>query len=326
MGERGGTVPDRPPPGKRIVADARAPVIALRAMRLLSDFDGVWTDPAAEATAQGEVMNETWAEWARHGGPDGLGDWLDAARRAVAAEPTAYGWLSSGRISAWADEDPFVSHGALLHYVHVRSAHDPVAAWIARETLAHGHADLDAFGGDSHHRGVVRVAERRGPAILDDAVAAGRAMLGKGVEIEVVSNSQPAKLEKWFGHAGLPYRLHPERGDRALTLRGGARKFVLDPAGPDPLALGDLAVDVARPHYRAVLLEERPDAIVGDVFSLDLALPLALRRREPGWGAVRLFWLLRPYTPRWLVEHLARHAPEVEPLAGGLADVASRLA
>lgn len=295
-------------------------------MRLLSDFDGVWTNPAAEAAAQGDVMVETWSAWARDGGPDGLAGWIDSARRSVASSPTAYGWLSSGRISAWSDEDPFVAHGALLHYVHVRAAHDPVAAWIERETLAHGHADLDAFGGDSHHRGVLRVAEKRGPAILEDAAAAGRAMLGRGVEIEVVSNSQPAKLENWFGHAGLPYRVHPGRDGGALVLRGGARKFVLDPGGPDPLALGDLAVDVARPHYREVLLEERPDAIVGDVFSLDLALPLALRRREPGWGRVRLFWLVRAYTPAWLLEHVARHAPEVEALPDGLAGVASRLA
>lgn len=295
-------------------------------MRLLSDFDGVWTNPAAEAAAQGDVMLETWQAWAREGGPDGLVRWLDEARAATRARPTEYGWLSSGRISAWADEDPFVAHGALLHYIHVHAARDPVAGWLERTTAAHGHADLDAFGGDCHHRGVQRVAEARGPAILADAAAAGHAMLARGVEIEVVSNSQPAKLEKWFGHAGLPYRLHPERGTGALTLRGGARKFVLDGAGPEPLALGALAVDVARPHYRAVLLEERPDAIVGDVFSLDLALPLGLRRTEPGWGGVRLFWLVRPYTPAWLVEHLAAHAPEIEAVPDGLAGVASRLA
>lgn len=295
-------------------------------MRLLSDFDGVWTNPAAEAAAQGDVILETWTGWARDGGPDGLPAWIEAARRAVAASPTAYGWLSAGRVSAWAGEDPFVAHGALLHYVHARAADDPVAAWIVRTAAAHGHPDLHAFGGDTHRRGVARVEERRGPAILHDAAAAGRAMLARGIGIEVVSNSQTAKLERWFGHAGLPYRLHPERGEGALTLRGDARKFVLDPAGPEPLALGDLAVDVARPHYLAVLRETRPDAIVGDAFSLDLALPLALRRREPGWGGVRLFWLVRPYTPAWLVEHLARHAPEVEPLADGLADVAARLA
>jgi hypothetical protein len=71
---------------------------------------------------------------------------------------------------------------------------------------------------------------------------------------------------------------------------------VLAAGAGDRIEVGGLSVDVARPHYEEVLRKERPDAIVGDVFSLDLALPLALKRRDPAWRQVRLFWLSHPYS------------------------------
>jgi hypothetical protein len=75
-----------------------------------------------------------------------------------------------------------------------------------------------------------------------------------------------------------------------------------------------------------VLREERPDAIVGDVYSLDIALPLALKRREPGWRNVRLFWLLQPYAPDRVRRALATlPSGELEMVEGGLAGVAERL-
>ena len=56
-------------------------------MRLVSDFDGVWTFPAAEAEAQGEILDglleAALPEAMRAGGRD----WIGAARAAVAAEP-----------------------------------------------------------------------------------------------------------------------------------------------------------------------------------------------------------------------------------------------
>jgi hypothetical protein len=93
------------------------------------------------------------------------------------------------------------------------------------------------------------------------------------------------------------------------------------------VTVGGLRVDVARPDYERVLREERPDAVIGDVFSLDLALPLALKRREPEWRDVRLFWLVLPYTPERMRREIGRlPAGEVEPVEGGLAGLSERLA
>ena len=153
-------------------------------------------------------------------------------------------------------------------------------------------------------------------------------MLARGVEIVLVSNSPPEKLDRWFAHAGLPHRAHPERAAGALRVRGNAGKHLLGPAGGDVLTLGGARIEVGRPHYEAILREEAPDAIVGDVFSLDLALPLALKRREPAWRDVRLFWLVRDYAPARMRHALAGviASGEVEPIGDGLEGVAAALA
>jgi hypothetical protein len=294
-------------------------------MKLLSDFDGVWTYPDEEGAAHGAELDAALEALVGDGDRADVRDWLVLARAAVRAEPTRWGWLSSGRISAFADEDTFTEHGALLHYLHDRRGHDPIAGRLAAAAEAAG-TSLDSFGGRCHVAGVEKVEARRGPGILEAAAAAGRALLARGTEVVVVSNSGTDKLDRWFQHAHVPARIHPEKVQGALRLRGSARKFGLAKGTGEPLAVGDLVVDVARPDYEKVLREERPDAIVGDVFSLDLALPLALKRREPGWGHLRLFWLVHPYTPARMRREIdSLPAGEVESVEGGLAAVAERL-
>jgi hypothetical protein len=63
-------------------------------------------------------------------------------------------------------------------------------------------------------------------------------------------------------------------------------------------------VDTDRPGYREVLLEEKPNMVVGDVFSLDLALPLALVR-ERLLGDTRLVMRQRDYTPQWSRDYVS---------------------
>jgi len=294
-------------------------------MKLLSDFDGVWTYPEAEGVAHGAELEAALMAGVGEGEREAARAWIARARRALRAEPSRWGWRSAGRISAFADEDPFTEHGALLHYMEEARARDPLAARLAAAAEA-GAGSLDALGGRAHVAGVQKVEAGRGPGIMPAAAEAGRSMLTRDIEVVVVSNSGTEKLGRWFGHANLPFRVHPDRAPRALRLRGSAKKFVLAPGAGETIDAGGLRVDVARPHYEAVLREERPDAVVGDVFSLDLSLPLALKRREPEWRRVRLFWLVHPYTPERMRRAIAVLPDgEVEAVEGGLAGVAARL-
>src|SRR5262245_61046674 len=198
-------------------------------MKLLSDFDGVWTEPFAEGSAQGEILESRLVEWATGAPAASTRAWIAAARQAARAEPTRYGWASNGRISAFGDEDPFIVHSALLHYVEQRAAVDPAAKALVDAVRRNGFDSLDAFGGDCHGRAVAEVVASRGPGILPAAADAGRRLLASDVEIVVVSNSTPDKLLQWFEHQRVPATRHPERRPGALRVRGSARKFVLGP-------------------------------------------------------------------------------------------------
>lgn len=297
-------------------------------MKLLSDFDGVWTNPTAEAEAQGRYIDAKLRDWAPEGERAAWAPWLETARRTAIAQPRNYGWAPGGkRLSVFADEDPFAKHSALLHYLRVAAeGGDPTAVAIQRAIVEHGHADVDAFGGHSHSAGVAEVVASRGPGILPAAAEAGRGLLEHGVEIVVVSNSTTDKLKEWFGHARVPSTVDPERRPGHVRLRGGGGKFILDPDRTEPMRIGSLEIDVARPRYLGILEAERPDAVVGDVVSLDLALPLWLKRTRPEWRHVRLFWLVHEYAPRWLAEEVRRGAAgEIEPVEDGLVEVARRI-
>src|SRR4030095_3988842 len=98
-------------------------------MKLLSDFDGVWTDPTAEAKAQGEVLEERLLEWMPAADRAATASWLRAAREACRRDPRRYGWApGGGAVSAFGDEDPFPPHSPLLHYVHQHAPHAAVDA------------------------------------------------------------------------------------------------------------------------------------------------------------------------------------------------------
>ena len=292
-------------------------------MRLVSDFDGVCTHPSEEARAQGDALDQALVSLLPQRQAE-VRDWVARARAAALAEPTRFGWAPGGRLSAFADEDPFAAHSALLHYIHVLSEPDSMARALRAAVLGGTHGSLEALGGWSHAEGVRRVVAERGPAPLAESAAAGRRLLAAH-DVVVVSNSGTKKLQDWLRAAVLPTCVHPEHRKGAIRLRGGAQKFKLDPAAHLPLALGDVTIETARAKYEAILHEEHPDAIVGDVFSLDLALPLRLKRTDPAFRQVRLFWLIRDYTPEWLRTLVAEHAPEVEPFEDGLPGVARAL-
>src|SRR5258705_12832135 len=97
-------------------------------MKLLSDFDGVWTYPEAEGAAHGAELDAALLAAAGERDREAVLAWIAAARAAVRAEPTRWGWSGAGRGAAFADEDPFTEHGALLHYLAERRAHAPPRA------------------------------------------------------------------------------------------------------------------------------------------------------------------------------------------------------
>src|SRR5215831_20531767 len=145
-------------------------------MKLLSDFDGVWTYPDEEGVAHGAALDAALEVALGEGERPAVRAWIARARAALKTDPGRWGWAAAGRITAFADEDPFTEHGALLQYMDAARAHDPLAARLAAAVEA-SDGTLDAFGGRAHVSGVKSVETRRGPGVTVAAAAAGRQLL-----------------------------------------------------------------------------------------------------------------------------------------------------
>jgi phosphoglycolate phosphatase-like HAD superfamily hydrolase len=261
-------------------------------LKLLSDFDGVWTDQAIEAEGVLLFMAGEAARLAGLPQNEALADFR-AFEREVLAAPGEYGWAPDGRISAYVDEDPFCRSNAIASLLE-RSRSPRPGRYLAG-ILGAGFRAPGEFADRCFLTATERFRQHHAPALVPGAEQALAALLEADLELVIVSNSPPEKIQGWFGALGLALP-GPER----FRVRGSARKFSLGP-GQQSLELGGRRVLVDRPHYRAILEAERPDWVVGDVFSLDLALPHYLRREGLAGAPGGLILRRHGHTPAWVL-------------------------
>jgi hypothetical protein len=268
-------------------------------VKILSDFDGVWTDADLEAAALHQQLAQSCAALLSIDLPTVNAD-LAAFRRDVQAEPHAFGWAPDGRISAYADEDPLCEIAGLCALVAV-ATHGQARRY--RDAIEASWPSVQAFAEHGFLTAMARFRAEHPPSIAADARAQLHAVTDVGAEVVVVSNSEPAKLCAWFGAAGIDAGEGP---GHELRIRGSAGKQVL---GSDlAIHVAGRRVHVDRPRYRQAIEEERPTLVIGDIFSLDLALPHAMR--EHGHPAAPRTLALRRHrhTPTWILRDRAAGA------------------
>ncbi|MEZ5979532.1 MAG: hypothetical protein R3F34_15135 [Planctomycetota bacterium] len=279
------------------------------AFRILSDFDGVWTDPAPEAREVEAGLVRRVAALVGRDAREVAGE-VALARDLALREPALHGWTPGGRLTAYADEDAFLEISGVASFL--THADHELADRYRTLLRAVGGVDLMVLADEAFREvgGTPGVGE-----ILPEGADVLRELEELGVEMVVVSNSAPEKLVRLFGaidvHAG-------ENGDARVRIRGGARKWDLG-EGEDAIDVRGRSVRVDRPHYRRIVEEVAPDLIVGDVFSLDLALPFHMR--ASGVGTAPRFLVHR--VPRgakgWVAEHTS--SGHVDAVAPRLADL-----
>ena len=265
-------------------------------MRILSDFDGVWTDQAREGEALLGFFAAEAARVARRDADAALADCRRFLARALAA-PERFGWAPDGRITAYVDEDPLL-HTAGVAGV-IAEAVEPGAREWRDAIVGAGFASLPDFA----HRCFDRAMQAIRGTHADQLVGGARGVLellrARGHEVVVVSNSPPEKIEAWFTAAGIACR----GAGALLRVRGHAGKWVL--GGDARIEVDGRPIYADRPRYRAVIEEERADLAIGDVFSLDLALPSEMRRARAAGAPAFLVLRRHAHTPRWVLEGLA---------------------
>lgn len=223
-------------------------------MKIVSDFDGVFTNPVGEAAAIFEdfiMASESQAGLSREA--------VLNVRARQSAEPWKHGWPDAGRVSAFCDEDPFIALIALSQELGLRDIASQCFHNVRASAL---HVD-------------------------DRALAAAHALVKAGHELVIVSNSSPERIERIVG----------ERFPKGVRVRGNASKFATTPTAPT-LDVGRYKVPLERPAYHSILVDEKPDLVIGDVFTLDLSYPLQLRAKGM-LPNVRVALVERPYTPAW---------------------------
>ncbi len=262
---------------------------------LILDFDGTMTDAEAEG---GPFRTGYLEDLAALTGqkPAEIETLAVQFEAEVAADPQSYGWMFNGRIVAPASVDPYlrimpVARRIFDHYDCFRDETD-------RTRL------LDAILYKYNYTKTT-MAFRPGAAEVLRAL--------EGTHTWVVTNSHTEPVRNKIRALG-----GQEDGSNALEwlldrVHGRARKYVIDEDFeklPATMQLPGLSrpVLLRRRLYYEVLDELRRSAgvgwedvlVVGDIFELDLCLPLAL-------GA-RVGLVLNPFTPDYERAFIAAHA------------------
>ena len=262
-------------------------------MKILSDFDGVWTDQALEAQS---VKLYLAAEAARLAGvsADEALEHFQGYEAAVKAAPTRYGWAPDGRITAYVDEDPFCVPNSIA--VYIEEGAEEHARTYRAAILDGGFANLTAFADHCFHTAAGDYRQQHPPALVPGAAEVLHELHGLGAEVLVVSNSPAEKIVGWFQAVGADAGVGP---DHDLRVRGQAGKQTLG-ANNTSIEVAGREIFVHRPLYEQVIEEENPDLIIGDVFSLDLALPHVLRREGRAAAPETLVLRKLGHTPEWI--------------------------
>jgi phosphoglycolate phosphatase-like HAD superfamily hydrolase len=267
-------------------------------MKILSDFDGVWTNQALEAE---QVKLFLTAEAARLAGvkPETALAHFREYETQVRNTPERYGWAPDGRITAYVDEDPFCVPNSIAVYVeegaeaHTRAYREAV--------LDSGYASLTAFADYCFMTAAGQYREQHPPALVPGTAEVLHELHGLGAEVLVVSNSPAEKIIGWFTAVGADAGTSAEHD---LHVRGRAGKQTLGPTD-ESIEVGGRRIFIDRPSYVNVIEEEDPDLIIGDVFSLDLALPHVLRTRGNPKAPRTLVLRRHDHTPDWILDSRA---------------------
>lgn len=237
--------------------------------------------------------------------------WLENARLNMRNQPYQYGWKIKGRIAAYCNEDAFIRVNALGVLLDEWAQQDLLIAEVRANFIRLG---VDGFYGlalASFEQMTKETSRGEHNPIDKTAIRTIQTLLNAHVEVVVVSNSGTDRIVRLLRNADLPAESHHEHPTAALRVRGGAGKFLLGDASQS-FSVGEYRIDTDRPAYLGILQEERPNTVIGDVFSLDLALPFSLAvRKSSGFENLTIWLRRRDYTPEWSAEFLSDKNLEV---------------
>lgn len=278
----------------------------MKKIKLISDFDGIWTNQNIEAEYVWDYILSSLSELTGFN-KEKIHIILSKCKSEMDKETYNYGWFFDGKIAAYYQEDPFGDNNAIFDFINKTNGIDPDIKRV-KECILQKNDSLASFSQDCFMNSTKKFKEE---GKLNPVSTMGNvvdALDNSGVEIIVVSNSKTEKIKYLFSKAEIDVtdETSAERGK--VHARGDAKKFVIDndyTELPEYLDVTEnYKVPLRRSSYHKILSEEKPDFVIGDVFSLDIALPLYLRMNDKSFGNLKVIQRVQPYTPDWVKNYL----------------------
>ncbi len=284
-------------------------------VKLVSDFDGVWTNQEIEA---GYVWNYILNTIASLTGEtkETVDELLIGCKKEMDREPFEYGWFFEGSVAAYYQEDPFGDNNAIFDYINRAGSTRSYSnfkqqiARIKEAVLAKTKMSLAEFSNDCFVKSTSQFKLEGKLKPVETAADVIKKLNSAGVEIVVVSNSKTEKIEHLFRKAGQTVTNERAIKRGRLHAIGDAKKFVIERSFtelPEFMEIqGKFKTALRRKNYHKILLREKPDYVIGDVFSLDLALPLYMRLHDAHVNNLKVIQKVQKHTPEWVKDFLGK--------------------
>lgn len=268
----------------------------------LTDFDGVWTNPWRELQAVHQTVREELARLAGMATEE-----LEAAyqdfRGAVLGKPELHGWHMDGRFSSYVDEDYFAVPTSIGQYIDQAPC---ATSGTLREGVLREFGSVLEFLDHCYHDTCARFRLEVDHDLTEGAERVLEWLCREEVHVVFATNAPGDKVMDWFSHHGFGVAdaRTTEPGSSPLRVYGRSGKQFLGDSGAT-LDFAGREVHVDRPRYREILERESPDLVVGDVLSLDLSVPLAMRLDGHAAAPRGIGIMDLPHTPRWVKDSVS---------------------
>ncbi len=277
----------------------------------VTDFDGVWTNPFAELQAVHACVR---SELGRLGGlsDEDMLPLYQHFRAEVLAHPERHGWRLDGRLSSYVDEDYFAVPTSIGQYIEEAPCEESkklrAAVWREWDTVL-------AFLDNCYHTTCNQFRTEVDHDLTEGAERVLQWLLHEKVQVVFATNAPAEKVIDWFAHHGYGVMdgRTTEPGEYPLRVYGRSGKQWLGET-PQVIDFSGRQVDCYRPQYKEILEREHPDLVVGDVLSLDLAQPIALRAEGSPAGPREVGVMHLRHTPDWVLNSIGPGLTQVNHL------------
>ena len=228
----------------------------------------------------------------------------------VMRHPHHHGWKIDGQITSFVDEDVFAMPTAVGQLID-QAQFDGTGHF--REAILGEWTHVIDFLDHCYHSTCDRFRALHNHDLAPGAARVLAWLMERDVAITFATNAPAEKVIQWFDHQG--YRVADartqSREQAQLRVYGRAGKQWLGPS-KSTMDYNGRSVAIDRPQYRQILEQEQPDLIVGDVLSLDLSLPLALRKNGESGAPHAVGLMHMPHTPQWAMAGMGQGLDRVD--------------